>query len=175
MPASRPTFPAIAEGVAVHVRSADESELDALAKLWFDAWRDGHAAVVPAELTRRRTLAEFRKRLAALLPLVRAVGPLGAPLGFSIVKDDELYQLFVAAAARGAGVAAALIDDAEARVAAQGAETIWLNCAIGNERAARFYQKRGWHRAGAIVDRLETPEGPFSLEVWRYEKVLRRA
>ena len=156
------------------VRAANESELDALAQLWFDAWQDGHAAVVPAELAWRRTLAEFRKRLVALLPLVRAIGPAGAPLGFSIVKDDELYQLFVAAAARGAGVAAALIDDAEARVAAKGAPTIWLTCAIGNARAARFYEKRGWRRAATILDRLETPEGPFELEVWRYEKPLRR-
>jgi ribosomal protein S18 acetylase RimI-like enzyme len=157
------------------VRPAQDSELDALAHLWFDAWQDGHAAVVPVELTRRRTLADFRKRLAVLLPLVRAVGPPGAPLGFSIVKESELYQLFVAAAARGTGVAAALLDDAETRVAAQGTETIWLTCAIGNERAARFYEKRGWLRAGAIVDRLETPEGPFELKVWRYEKALRRA
>ena len=157
------------------VRPAQDSELDALARLWIDAWQDGHAAVVPAELARRRTLADFRRRLAALLPFVRAVGPLGAPLGFSIVKGDELYQLFVASAARGTGVAGTLIGEAEARVAAQGAETIWLTCAIGNERAARFYEKRGWRRAGTVCDVLETPEGPFPLDVWRYEKALRRA
>ena len=156
------------------VRAANELELDALAQLWFDAWQDGHAAVVPAALTRRRTLADFRKRLAAHLPLVRVVGPVGAPLGFSIVRENELYQLFVASAARGTGVADALIGEAESRVAAQGDGTIWLTCAIGNLRAARFYEKRGWRRAGTMRDMLETPEGPFPLEVWRYEKVLRR-
>jgi len=103
------------------------------------------------------------------------VGPVGAPLGFSIVKENELYQLFVASAARGTGVAGALIGEAEARVAARGAGTIWLTCAIGNQRAARFYEKRGWQRAGTVRDVLETPEGPFPLEVWRYEKVLKRA
>jgi ribosomal protein S18 acetylase RimI-like enzyme len=154
------------------VRAAAESELDALAKLWHDAWQDGHAAVVPAELRRRRTLPRFRDRLAELLPMIYAIGPVGAPLGFCIVKDGELYQLFVAATARGSGVAVTLIDHAEASVAATGAGAIWLTCAIGNERAARFYEKRGWRRTGTIVDRLDTPEGVFPLEVWRYEKPL---
>jgi ribosomal protein S18 acetylase RimI-like enzyme len=154
------------------VRAAEESELDALAKLWHDAWQDGHAAVLPAELRRRRTPPRFRDRLAELLPMTRAIGPVGAPLGFCIVKDDELYQLFVGAAARGTGVAVALIDHAEASVAATGAGAIWLTCAIGNERAARFYEKRGWRRTGTIIDPLDTPEGVFPLEVWRYEKAL---
>jgi GNAT superfamily N-acetyltransferase len=156
----------------MEVRAARECELDALAKLWHDAWQDGHAAVVPAELKRRRTLARFRDRLAELLPHTHAIGPVGAPLGFCIVKDDELYQLFVAAAARGKGVAVALIEHAEASVAATGAAAIWLTCAIGTDRAARFYEKRGWHRAATIIDRLDTPEGVFPLEVWRYEKAL---
>lgn len=53
--------------------------------------------------------------------------------------------------------AAALIGDAEARLAERGVETAWLACAIGNHRAARFYEKSA---------------GIFPLEVWRYEKRL---
>ena len=155
------------------VRNAEAGEIDALAKLWYDAWLDAHAGVVPAELRRRRTLVRFRERIAALLPHVRAIGADGALLGFSIVKDDELYQLFVDANARGTGIAVALIEDAETRVAATGAGTIWLTCAIGNDRAARFYEKRGWQRVATIVDQLDTPEGVFPLEVWRYEKTLK--
>jgi hypothetical protein len=49
----------------------------------------------------------------------------------------------------------------------------WLACAIGNERAARFYEKRGWRRAGNMINELETADGIFPLEVWRYEKRLR--
>jgi GNAT superfamily N-acetyltransferase len=59
-----------------------------------------------------------------------------AALGFCIVDHDELDQLFVAREARGGGVAAALIDDAEARIAAGGARVAWLACAISNLRAA---------------------------------------
>jgi GNAT superfamily N-acetyltransferase len=103
---------------------------------------------------------------------VRVGGSVGEPEGFCIVKDDELYQLFVAAQARGSGVAAALIADAEARLSDGGVEIAWLACAIGNERAARFYEKCGWRRAGIVVNNLDTPNGTFPLEVWRYEKCL---
>ncbi len=154
------------------VRDAEEVEIDHLAKVWYDGWRDAHAQIVPAELTRLRTLESFRHRLQAALPNVRVVGPSGAPVGFSIVKADELYQLFVSAQSRGSGVAAALIADAEARLSESGVETAWLACAIGNERAARFYEKCGWRRAGTMVNELETADGVFPLEVWRYQKVL---
>jgi ribosomal protein S18 acetylase RimI-like enzyme len=154
------------------VRAADATEIDQLARLWHSAWQDAHARIVPAELIRLRTLESFRDRLHAALPEVRVVGPSGAAVGFCIVKGDELYQLFVSAQSRGSGVAAALIADAEARLAGQGVETAWLACAIGNDRAARFYEKRGWRRAGTIVSRLDTPGGTFPLEVWRYEKSL---
>ena len=73
---------------------------------------------------------------------------------------------------RGAGVAAALISDAEARFAERGVHTAWLACAIGNERAAKFYQKCGWIRDGTMINQFETPAGRFPLNVWRYEKRL---
>jgi ribosomal protein S18 acetylase RimI-like enzyme len=156
----------------MNVRDADETEIDDLAKVWYDGWQHAHAQILPAELARIRTLESFRDRLQAALPNMRVVGPVGEPVGFCIVKGDELYQLFVAAHARGAGVAAALIADAEARLADAGVEIAWLACAIGNERAARFYEKCGWRRAGTVVNELATPNGIFPLEVWRYEKRL---
>ena len=145
-----------------------------LARLWYDGWQDGHAAVVPAALTRARTLASFAERMAAALADVRVIGPQRAPLGFSMLKGDELNQFYVAAAARGAGVAAALIADAETRLSERGVETAWLACAVGNARAARFYEKSGWYLARTMVSRLDTVDGPFDLEVWRYEKRLVR-
>jgi GNAT superfamily N-acetyltransferase len=154
------------------VRAAEEAEIDHLAQVWFDGWQDAHAQIVPAELIRLRTLESFRDRLRAALPDLRVVGPPGSPVGFSIVKGDELYQLFVSAEARGSGVAAALIADAEARLSASGVDTAWLACAIGNERAARFYEKCGWRRVGTMINLAETSSGTFPLEVWRYEKSL---
>ena len=103
---------------------------------------------------------------------MRVAGPPGSPVGFYIVKDAELYQLFVAADARGSGAAGALVADAEGRLRAKGVDVAWLACAIGNDRAARFYEKCGWQRAGTMINVAETSEGPFPIEVWRYEKRL---
>ena len=152
------------------IRNASETELDHLARLWHDTWHESHAPIVPAELTRRRTLDNFRQRLEHALPRIRVTGPAGAPVGFSVIQDGELYQLFVSAEARGTGAAAALIADAETRLRESGIETAWLACAIGNQRAARFYEKSGWSRVGTMVNRLVTPEGEYLLEVGRYEK-----
>lgn len=153
-------------------RTPGPSEIAALAQLWFDGWQDAHAAVLPAALARLRTRQSFADRLSAMLADVRVIGEPGAPLGFCAIRHDELDQLFVAPAGRGRGVAAALVADAERRLAADGVATAWLACAIGNHRAARFYEKCGWHLAATVVQRLDTIEGPFDLEVWRYEKRL---
>jgi GNAT superfamily N-acetyltransferase len=154
------------------VRAAADVDVDHLAKVWYDGWQDAHARILPAGLARHRTLESFRQRLRAGLSGVRVAGRRGEPTGFCMVKHDELYQLYVAAAERGAGVAAALLADAEQRLAASGVATAWLACAIGNARAARFYEKHGWRRAGTVVSQLDTPDGRFPLEVWRYEKNL---
>ena len=158
----------------MNVRSAHETEIDYLARIWYDGWRDAHERILPAQLARDRTLESFKVRLREALANVRATGPLGEPTGFCILKDDELYQLYVSERSRGAGVAAALVADAEARLVERGVTKAWLACAMGNERAARFYEKSGWRRVGNMISVLETAKGPFQLEVWRYEKDLAR-
>jgi GNAT superfamily N-acetyltransferase len=159
---------------AMTTRPPDPSETGALARLWHDGWQDAHATILPATLARARTRESFAERMAAALADVRVIGPQGAPLGFAMLKGDELYQFYVASEARGAGVAAALMADAEAQLSARGVETAWLACAIGNARAARFYEKSGWHLAKTVINRLDTVDGPFDLEIWRYEKHLAR-
>lgn len=158
----------------MQVRPAEAGEIAHLARLWHDAWHQAHAPLVPPELTRLRTLDNFAERLQAVLADIRVAGPHGAALGFCVVKGDELNQLFLSSGARGSGAAAALIADAEARLAARGVETAWLACAVGNDRAARFYEKSGWHLAATVVNPADTPSGPFPLLVWRYEKRLAR-
>src|SRR5689334_8897087 len=128
------------------------------------AWRARAGRLLAA-----RTVDTFRARLAAMLEDTRVIGPPGAALGLCVIKDDELNQLFVARQARGTGVAAALIDDGEARLGRRGIATAWLSCAVGNNRAARFYEKRGWVNARTMMNRLETEQGVFEAPIWRYE------
>jgi GNAT superfamily N-acetyltransferase len=151
------------------IRGAELSELDALANLWHEGWQETHAPILPADLARFRTLPSFRSRLEAGQHDVRVMGEPGTPLGLCMLKGDELYQLYVA---RGGGVAVALLADAERRLAARGVTTAWLACAIGNDRAARFYDKNGWRRVGTVSYQIPTPDGLFPLDVWRYEKKL---
>jgi GNAT superfamily N-acetyltransferase len=158
--------------MAMIIRAARESDIDRLAHIWFDGWRDGHLAIVPAALARLRTLESFRHRIRAAVADTRVAVEAETPIGFAILKADELYQFFVAAEARGTGAAAQLIADAELQLAARGVTTAWLACAIGNDRAARFYEKCGWHRTATITYHAETSAGPFPIENWRFEKDL---
>ena len=157
----------------MHVRDAQAGEIDALARVWHDAWHEAHAKIVPRALTRVRTLQNFTMRLREALGRTRVAGAPERPDGFCIVKGDELDHLFIASHARGFGAAATLLADAEARLAAGGIELAWLACAIGNDRAARFYEKHGWRRAGVFVHHPQTPEGRLTMQAWRYEKRLR--
>jgi GNAT superfamily N-acetyltransferase len=156
-----------------NIRDAQLSEIGQLTKIWFDGWQDAHARIVPAALARLRTLQSFEERIRAASTRVRVATLVGAPVGFYYLKGPELYQFYVSSNARGSGIAAVLMADAEARLAERNVRTACLACAIGNDRAARFYEKCGWLRTGTVTDPVEVPGGTFALEVWRYEKSLR--
>lgn len=155
-------------------RNADVADIEAIARIWHAGWHDAHADIVPVDLARYRTLERFRERANNLPADLRAVGAPGAPVAFYMLKDDELNQFYVGVGARGTGVASALIADAEALLAVRGVTTAWLDCAVGNARAARFYEKSGWRRTRTLVRTLDTPGGVFEVDVWRYEKSLLR-
>lgn len=151
----------------MQVRPVDAGEIDHLARLWHDVWHESHGPLAPPELIRLRTLASFRDRLEAALPNVYVVGPVGAPLGLCVLRGEELYQLFVSTEAHGSGVAAALIADAEARMAERGVETAWLACAIEQSRCAVLREERlaqGRHLRH-VVGNVERsfPRGPVAL------------
>ncbi|MEQ8656673.1 MAG: GNAT family N-acetyltransferase [Hyphomicrobiales bacterium] len=151
------------------LRDAKTDDVRDLAQIWYDGWQDAHADLLPTKLAQHRTLGSFRDRLARALSDVRVAALAGELVGFSMIKDDELNQLYVASAGRGTGIAASLNADALARIKDGGFRVAWLACAIGNARAARFYEKSGWRHKGTMTSDLETPDGTFTLEVWRYE------
>lgn len=142
------------------------------AQLWEDGWHDAHAAIVPEALRALRTSDTFRERLFDKIDMARVVLRDGQVLGLCMTQEDELYQMYVAPQARGLGLAQVLIADAELRIKAAGYTSAWLACAVGNDRAARFYEKTGWRNTGVAPVALDTSAGTFELDVWRFEKEL---
>ncbi len=138
--------------------------------IWTAGWTQGHAAVVPAELIALRTAESFRIRLTSHIPNTRVIIKEAEVIGLCIIKDAEVYQMYVGKSAQGTGAAQALMADAVTRIAEAGHQTAWLDCAVGNARAARFYEKSGWTNRGTKLVALETLDDPFELEIWRYEK-----
>ena len=156
------------------IEAAHTPDVAAIAALWEAGWHDAHAGIVPEALCRLRTPDSFLARIRDALTATRVVRLDGAVAGFCMVRGNELYQMYVAPAARGTGVAQALIADAEVRIAAMDHVTAWLACAVGNTRAARFYEKCGWVNKGTETVMLDGPDGGFPLEVWRFERSLVR-
>lgn len=155
----------------MQVRPASPSDLEPLARIWYEGWKLAHTGLLPPGLAARRTPESFRERMRDDLSGVRVAGPPVDPAGFCLVRGDELCQLYIDLDARGTGVAAALVADAEECMRAAGVETAWLACAVGNDRAARFYEKQGWRRAGTVMYEPDDAGGAV-VEVWRYEKSL---
>lgn len=149
-----------------------EPALEAATDLWHQGWRDGHLGLVPDALLRYRTRATFLDRLRGHLGKAVLAEADGQLLGLYILDEDELYQFYVAAAARGTGVALSLIRAAEQDLRQHGHSTAWLACSVGNVRAARFYEKAGWTRIRAEGFDAFTPDGPIWVDAWRYEKDL---
>jgi ribosomal protein S18 acetylase RimI-like enzyme len=77
-------------------------------------------------------------------------------------------QVYVAREHRGAGVAAALLTEAERQVKANGHDEAWLAVATGNARARRFYERSGWTDGGAFEYPAPTDGGPIPVPCHRY-------
>jgi ribosomal protein S18 acetylase RimI-like enzyme len=157
----------------MEVRVARADDLIAVARLWFEGWHDAHDAIVAETLIALRTPESFFDRLRAELHAVRVIIDAETPVGFAMLRGAEVYQFYVARSARGTGVALALMRDTEDHMAAEAIPIAWLACAVGNTRAARFYEKCGWTSTATVVIESETSEGLFPIHAWRYEKRLR--
>lgn len=144
-------------------RPATIDDLEALTDIWFDGWREGHAAHVPNELIDLRDRPSLRIRMENMLGDTDVVGPTGTPIGFCTVLKDEIYQFYVATAGRGTGTADALIKAGETRIAAAGFDQAKLYVIPENARAQAFYRRNGWD--GDVIKHvpLQTLNEPYLL------------
>ena len=152
------------------LRPARASDAASVAEVWHDSWRDGHLGHVPAELVTIRTRESFGPRAADRIADTVVATDGGAIVGFVTVAGDEVEQVFVAAGHRGTGVAAALLEAGERRVAANGYGRAWLAVATGNARARRFYEREGWSDEGPFDYAAETKDGTIAVPCHRYVK-----
>ncbi len=158
--------------LAFEIVDLKAADVPAVAEVWHTGWHASHAEITPPALTRLRTKADFERRLGAARFPVHVAKDGGDVLGFVATIDTQLYQIFVAKSAQGKGVAAALMDTATQQIRSSGGQTMWLSCAVGNQRAIAFYEKTGWRNQGENVVSVDTSEGPFDLNVLRFEKTL---
>ena len=154
------------------MRAISDHEVSVVARIWHRGWHDAHASIVPKELTAQRTLASFEERLKRAKPFTNVCFTEAGIAGFTIIKENEIDQFYVAPTDRGKGVAQLLMLDAETRISDAGFEKAWLACSIGNDRAARFYEKSGWENVGSKTMMFEATDGPFPLDVWIFETAL---
>ncbi len=82
-----------------------------------------------------------------------------------------LQRFYVSAVGRGTGIADALLLACEAEATRRGFSTLWLECDPRNERAWRFYEKRGFEARGTAV--YHYPNG-CNDQIRIMERVIRR-
>jgi GNAT superfamily N-acetyltransferase len=107
----------------------------------------------PDEAMRAHWVAKLADAEATAIVAERA----GRPVGFVCVSPGWLESLFVVPAEWGSAVGRALHDEAVARLGLLGDEArLWVLEA--NERARRFYERRGWRPDGR---RSRSPYPPY--------------
>jgi ribosomal protein S18 acetylase RimI-like enzyme len=159
--------------VTAVLRAATSADAGTVARIWTTGWRDGHLGHVPDELVAIRTPASFLTRATAAVAATTVAVVGEEVVGFVMVVDDEVEQVYVDAAHRGSGVAALLLDEAERQVAAGGHATAWLAVNPGNVRARAFYERRGWRDEGDVDYPAATASGTFVVTCRRYTRTLR--
>ena len=160
------------EAATPTLRPAAPADSEAIAELWHSGWRDGHIGHVPEAILPHRQPEDFRRRVPPRIPDTTVATIAGQIVGFVTVIEDEVEQVYVAAAARGTGVADALLRHGE-QVVARRFDVAWLSVVAGNARARRFYERSGWHDAGPIEYHAEIAGGSIPVTCRRYEKQVR--
>ena len=159
-------------GPTVSLRRAGLPDAPAVAEIWWLGWQDGHLGFVPQALVDARTEESFRTRAAERVGDTTVAVVDGAVAGFVMVVGDEVEQVYVSSLHRGSGVAAALMDEAERQVRANGHGKAWLAVVAGNARARAFYERAGWSDEGPFDYAAAGEGGPIAVPCRRYTKLL---
>jgi len=136
------------------IRPARDDDAGAIVKIVGDSWREYPGCVVDidGEAPEFLALASYCAARGGAAWVAEADGAVVGVACTYPLQDGawEMAKIYVVRAQRGAGVAHLLLDTAENFARAQGAATAKLWSDTRFDRAHRFYEKRGYVRAGAI-------------------------
>jgi ribosomal protein S18 acetylase RimI-like enzyme len=158
----------IAEGVTI--RSAENRDSAAIARIHVEAWRDAYADLLPAnylaQLDPKIEAARWARSLG-LGPNDRTLVAQAddAVIGYASIGGargrgsdaGEIYALYVETDWREQGVGRALVETAFARFRQRGLTTAFIWCLEGNTAARGFYMRCGGKLLGER--RLESVRG----------------
>lgn len=153
-----------------------------VADLHVRSWQKAYAGLLPASLLNALdpvqraggyTFDDDRVTVLAVQDgCVRGFAMTGAARDGDAVGCGELMSLYVDPASLGRGVGRLLIGDARARLSARAFTEAVLWVMVGNDRAARFYDRDGWLPDGS-QRRLDI-QG-VAVEEIRYRRPLSRS
>ncbi|WP_254600979.1 GNAT family N-acetyltransferase [Caulobacter sp. S45] len=107
-----------------------------------------HAAAFEAPWT----AIDLQGLIASPFTIALQAGAPAAPVGFTLARvvagEAEILTLAVDPAARGRGIARALVEAAAGLAHAAGARTMWLEVAQDNSAALALYAVAGFEEAG---------------------------
>lgn len=148
---------------AYRIRSATIADLPALVALERRAFTTDH-------LSPRQYRRHIDNPSALVLAAVDATGLLGKAVVFFRKGSDiaRLYSIAVDDAARGRGIASALLRAVERGARTHSCGRLRLEVRQDNPGAIRLYEKLGYRRFGSIAGFYED-----GADAWRYEKSLR--
>ena len=156
------------------LRPATRADVEPVARIWREGWRDGHLGHVPAALVEVRTPESFAQRADDRVADTTVAVVDGDIAGFTMVTGDEVEQVYVSRSHRGSGIAAQLLDDARRTIGDAGHPVAWLAVATGNERARRFYERCGWTDEGEFDYAAATDTGSTPVPCHRYTSPTQR-
>lgn len=141
--------------MSIALRPGRDEDAGSVIALIGDCWAEYPGCIldVDGELPELRALASWFADAGGAFWVAEQDGTVIGMVGTRPLREDrawEICRMYVAAAARGGGVAQTLLDTAEAHARAAGAERMVLWTDTRFTRAHGFYEKRGYVRQGSI-------------------------
>ena len=176
--------------MAVTVRLATKQDARAIATVRIETWRVAYDGLIDQAVLDRMDLEREARRRAELweqyhsdprgAELIADVGgelagwaAIGPSLDEDLPGDGQIYAIYALPPFWSVGVGHALMVDAENRLRAAGFESAHLWVLEGNERAASFYERHGWHEDGVVKDDDELIRGPHPQTLRERRRVRR--